>query len=66
MGDHLEQAAKFSKSRESTLNVSDSVSFLTRPCAVTHVLANNSYFIGQLNLQIIILQFHSIHDISNE
>ena len=27
MGDHLEQAAKFSKSRESTLNVSDSVSF---------------------------------------
>ena len=27
MGDHLEQAARFSKSRESTLNVSDSVSF---------------------------------------
>ena len=28
MGDHLEQAAKFSKSRESTLNVSDSVSYI--------------------------------------
>ena len=28
MGYHLEQAAKFSKSRESTLNVSDSVSFM--------------------------------------
>ena len=26
MGYHLEQAARFSKSRESTLNVSDSVS----------------------------------------
>ena len=25
---HLEQAARFSKSRESTLNVSDSVSFM--------------------------------------
>ena len=29
MGDHLEQAASFSKSRESTLNVSDSVSFIS-------------------------------------
>lgn len=28
MGDHLEEAAKFSKSRESTLNVSDYVSYI--------------------------------------
>ena len=35
MGDHLEQAAKFSKSRESTLNVSDSVSFHNHnPCVL--------------------------------
>ena len=37
MGDHLEQAAKFSKSRESTLNVSDSVSFIPRPRAAQMV-----------------------------
>ena len=46
MGDHLEQAAKFAKSRESTLNLSDSVSVTYRPCAVTHLLANNCYFPG--------------------
>ena len=46
MGDHLEQAAKFSKSRESTLNVSDSVSVTSRPCAITHSLADNSYCTG--------------------
>jgi len=28
MGYHLEQAARFSRSRESTLNISDSVSYL--------------------------------------
>ena len=38
MGDPLEQAAKFAKSKESTLNVLDSVSFISRPCAVTHLL----------------------------
>ena len=44
MGDHLEQAARFSKSRESTLNVSDSVSFISTTVMLLPLLMVTYYY----------------------
>ena len=64
MGDHLEQAAKFARSRESTLNITDSVCvILSSYCGVYLCMHTIT---GGFSVQGSLLQFHSIHDIPNQ